>query len=114
MLAASLEIEECATAITAKNPAGAGQIFFVLPAWPKLKAALGVQLFERIGKAVSLTEVGSLFLKEARAILERTDEAVLQGSSTSSIPIKLSNRANYGPTRLGPITDRPRRKFGNS
>jgi LysR family cyn operon transcriptional activator len=78
-----------------------------------LEDELGVQLFERMGKAVSRTEAGSLFLKEARAILERTDEAVLQGSSTSSIPIKLSNRANYGPTRLGPITDRPRRKFGN-
>jgi DNA-binding transcriptional LysR family regulator len=35
-----------------------------LPAWPKLKAALGVQLFERMGKAVSLTEAGSLFLKK--------------------------------------------------
>jgi DNA-binding transcriptional LysR family regulator len=43
-----------------------------------LEDELGVQLFERMGKAVSLTEAGSLFLKEARAILERTDEAVLQ------------------------------------
>jgi hypothetical protein len=38
---------------------------------------------------------------------------VLQGGSTSFTPIKLSNTATYGPTRLGPITDRPRRKFGN-
>jgi DNA-binding transcriptional LysR family regulator len=41
-----------------------------------LEDELGVQLFERTGKAVSLSEAGSLFLKEARAILERTDEAV--------------------------------------
>ena len=41
-----------------------------------LEDELGVQLFERTGKAVSLSDAGSLFLKEARAILERTDEAV--------------------------------------
>ncbi len=35
-----------------------------------------MQLFERTGKSVSLTAAGSLFLKEAREILERTDEAV--------------------------------------
>jgi DNA-binding transcriptional LysR family regulator len=37
---------------------------------------LGVLLFERTGKAVNLTDAGRLFLKEARAVLERTDEAV--------------------------------------
>ena len=37
---------------------------------------LGVQLFQRTGKSVRLTDAGSLFLKEARAVLERTDEAV--------------------------------------
>ena len=41
-----------------------------------LEDELGVQLFERTGKAVSLSDAGSLFLKEARAILEQTDEAV--------------------------------------
>src|ERR1700751_43038 len=41
-----------------------------------LEDELGVQLFERSGKAVSLSDAGSLFLKEARSILERTDEAV--------------------------------------
>src|ERR1700730_17124210 len=41
-----------------------------------LEDELGVQLFERTGKAISLSDAGSLFLKEARAILERTDEAV--------------------------------------
>jgi len=35
------------------------------------------------------------------------------GSSPSFAPLKLSNTATYGPTRLGPITDRPPRKFGN-
>lgn len=41
-----------------------------------LEDELGVQLFERTGKAVKLTDAGQLFLKEARAVLERTDEAV--------------------------------------
>jgi DNA-binding transcriptional LysR family regulator len=41
-----------------------------------LEDELGVPLFERTGKSVRLTGAGSLFLKEARAILERTDEAV--------------------------------------
>src|SRR4029077_16301735 len=41
-----------------------------------LEDELGVQLFERTGKAINLTDAGRLFLKEARAVLERTDEAV--------------------------------------
>jgi DNA-binding transcriptional LysR family regulator len=41
-----------------------------------LEDELGVQLFERTGKSVRLTDAGFLFLKEARAVLERTDEAV--------------------------------------
>jgi DNA-binding transcriptional LysR family regulator len=40
-----------------------------------LEDELGVQLFERRGKAVRLNSAGSLFLEEARVILERTDEA---------------------------------------
>src|SRR5258705_3822110 len=41
-----------------------------------LEDELGVQQFERTGKAVSLTDAGRVFLREARAVLERTDEAV--------------------------------------
>ena len=41
-----------------------------------LEDELGAQLFERTGKSVRLTDAGFLFLKEARAVLERTDEAV--------------------------------------
>ena len=41
-----------------------------------LEDELGAQLFERTGKSVRLTDAGLLFLKEARAVLERTDEAV--------------------------------------
>jgi DNA-binding transcriptional LysR family regulator len=41
-----------------------------------LEDELGVQLFERTGKGVSLTDAGRVFLREARMVLERTDEAV--------------------------------------
>jgi DNA-binding transcriptional LysR family regulator len=41
-----------------------------------LEDELGVALFERTGKALILTDAGRLFLGEARAVLERTDEAV--------------------------------------
>jgi LysR family transcriptional regulator, benzoate and cis,cis-muconate-responsive activator of ben and cat genes len=41
-----------------------------------LEDELGAQLFERTGKSVRLTDAGLLFLKEARAVLERTDEAM--------------------------------------
>ena len=41
-----------------------------------LEDELGVQLFERSGKKLNLTDEGRLFLKEARAVLERADEAV--------------------------------------
>jgi DNA-binding transcriptional LysR family regulator len=41
-----------------------------------LEDELGVQLFERTGKAVNLTDAGRVFLREARVVLERTDEAV--------------------------------------
>jgi DNA-binding transcriptional LysR family regulator len=41
-----------------------------------LEDELGLQLFERIGKTVRLTDAGFSFLKEARAVLERTDEAM--------------------------------------
>ena len=41
-----------------------------------LEDELGAQLFERTGKSVRLTNAGFLFLKEAQAVLERTDEAV--------------------------------------
>jgi DNA-binding transcriptional LysR family regulator len=41
-----------------------------------LEDELDVQLFERTGKAINLTDAGHVFLREARAVLERTDEAV--------------------------------------
>src|SRR4030095_6259879 len=41
-----------------------------------LEDEIGLPLLKRAGKSVRLTEAGRLFLNEARAILERTDEAL--------------------------------------
>src|SRR4029453_8068619 len=41
-----------------------------------LEDEIGLPLLKRAGKSVRLTEAGRVFLKEARAILERTDEAL--------------------------------------
>jgi len=41
-----------------------------------LESELGIALFEHGAKAVRLTEAGRVFLNEARAVLQRADEAV--------------------------------------
>ena len=41
-----------------------------------LEDEIGLPLLKRAGKSVRLTEAGRMFLNEARAILERTDEAL--------------------------------------
>src|ERR1700751_5944540 len=41
-----------------------------------LEDELDGPLFERTRKAVNLTDAGRVFLREARAVIERTDEAV--------------------------------------
>jgi LysR family transcriptional regulator, benzoate and cis,cis-muconate-responsive activator of ben and cat genes len=41
-----------------------------------LENEIGLPLLKRAGKSVRLTEAGRVFLNEARAILERTDEAL--------------------------------------
>jgi DNA-binding transcriptional LysR family regulator len=41
-----------------------------------LEEELGVELFKRTAKSIKLTDAGKLFLTEARAVLNRADEAV--------------------------------------
>ena len=54
----------CAKGILAAQPAVSRQVL-------DLEEELGLALLERTAKAVRLTEAGRVFLKEARAVLER-------------------------------------------
>src|SRR5437879_12174090 len=67
-----------------------------------LEEELGVQLFERTGKTVNLTDAGRLFLKEARAVLERTDEAVANVRDFAQAG-ETELHVGYAPTLSGHI-----------
>src|SRR5246500_3635758 len=75
-----------------------------------LEDELGVQLFERTGKSVRLTDAGFLFLKEARAVLERTDEAV-RNSRTFAQAGETELHVGYAPTPSGRILSATMRAF---
>ncbi len=50
-----------------------------------LEARHGAKLFHRIGRGIALTEAGTLFLPEARAVLARVEEAELVLSELGSL-----------------------------
>jgi DNA-binding transcriptional LysR family regulator len=75
-----------------------------------LEEELGVALLERSAKAVRLTEPGRLFLAEARAVLQRADEAVaavraVADGSTGEIHV------GYAPSLTVEILPRALRRF---
>src|SRR5438094_5380911 len=75
-----------------------------------LEDELGVQLFERTGKAVALTEAGHVFLREARAVLERTNEAVRNvGDFAHAGEAEL--HVGYSPTPSGHVLSATIRAF---
>ena len=47
-----------------------------------LESSYEIKLFDRVGRGIQLTEVGRIFQREARAVLDRSSmaRAVLQGS----------------------------------
>lgn len=49
-----------------------------------LEEEIGVQLFERSPKSLKLTEAGKKFLDEARAVLQRADDAVKNARAVAS------------------------------
>src|SRR5437868_598451 len=75
-----------------------------------LEDELGVQLFERTGKSVRLTVAGSVFLKEARAILERTDQAVRNVRDFAQAG-ETELHVGYAPTVSGHILSATMRAF---
>lgn len=58
-----------------------------------LEQELGVALFERNGKSIRLAEAGRVFLREARASLQRVEEAVTA--------VRAAAREQHGELRLG-------------
>jgi len=75
-----------------------------------LEDELGFTLFERTGKSVRLTDAGFLFLKEARAVLERTNEAV-RNSRAFAQAGETELHVGYAPTPSGHILSATIRAF---
>jgi LysR family transcriptional regulator, benzoate and cis,cis-muconate-responsive activator of ben and cat genes len=66
-----------------------------------LEDELGVQLLERTAKSVSLTDAGRVFVKEARAVLERADQAIKKTQATASAGTDL--HVGHSPTPTAPL-----------
>ncbi len=67
-----------------------------------LEAELGVELFARIGRRIVLTEAGILFLVEARAVLDRANQAVSVARSagqgdTGTLRVGFTGSAGFNP-----------------
>ena len=67
-----------------------------------LESELGVHLFTRIGRRIALTEAGILFLAEARAILERANQAISIARSagrgdTGTLRVGFTGSAGFNP-----------------
>ncbi|PYL40537.1 MAG: hypothetical protein DMF34_00730, partial [Verrucomicrobia bacterium] len=67
-------------------------------------------LFERTGKAVNLTDAGRVFLREARAVLERTNEAVRNVRDFAQAG-ETELHVGYAPTPSGHILSATMRAF---
>lgn len=75
-----------------------------------LEDELGVALLERSGKSVKLTEAGRVFMLEAKAVLQRADEAVQTVQAVSSGKRGVIH-VGYAPTLTVEILPRALRKF---
>src|SRR5579863_6215004 len=62
-----------------------------------LEEELGVALFKRTAKSVELTAAGKIFLTEARAILQRSNEAVQTVRAVASVG-RGQVRVGYAPS----------------
>ena len=75
-----------------------------------LEHEIGVRLLERTAKSVKLTKAGRAFLDEARAVLQRSDEAVKKARSIAAIePTEL--HVGYTPAPFAEILPKTLRAF---
>jgi LysR family transcriptional regulator, benzoate and cis,cis-muconate-responsive activator of ben and cat genes len=74
-----------------------------------LEDEIGFQLLERTAKSVKLTKAGRAFLDEARAVLQRADEAVKKARSIGAEPSEL--HIGYSPTPVAEILPKTLRAF---
>ena len=74
-----------------------------------LEDEIGFSLLKRTAKSVRLTEAGGAFLDEARAVLQRADEAVKKARSIAAEPSEL--RIGYSPTPVAEILPKTLRAF---
>src|SRR6266403_2501638 len=77
-----------------------------------LEDEIGLQLFERTAKSIRLTKAGRAFLDEARAVLQRADEAVIKARSIATEPSEL--HVGYSPTPVAEILPKTLRAFQRS
>lgn len=75
-----------------------------------LEDELGVELFRRTGKSLTLTEAGKIFLIEARAVLLRADKAV-ETVRTVAHGDRGSLRIGYAPSLTAEFLPRALRLF---
>ena len=66
-----------------------------------LENEIGVLLLERTAKSVSLTEAGRVFLDEARAVLNRAEQAVERAQATAGGDTEL--HVGHSPTPTAPL-----------
>jgi LysR family transcriptional regulator, benzoate and cis,cis-muconate-responsive activator of ben and cat genes len=75
-----------------------------------LEDEIGFQLLERTAKSVRLTKAGRAFLDEARAVLQRADEAVKKARSIAATePSEL--HVGYSPTPVAEVLPKTLRAF---
>jgi|SRR6516162_3784551 LysR family hydrogen peroxide-inducible transcriptional activator len=80
----------------------------------KLENELGARLFDRLGRTVRLTELGSAFLPRARAVLRDVEAArsdVVERKSSVSGPLCVGVIPTIGPYFLPPVLASFSRKY---
>ena len=74
-----------------------------------LEEEIGFPLFERSAKALKLTEAGKTFLEEARAVLQRADDAVKNARAVAAGSSEI--HVGYAPSLTIQILPRALRAF---